>query len=204
MINKGGWRVGGPRGGYFAPYENPNLQSGPNGESLPLRLGRETAEFIEANRDKPFLAYLSFYSVHSPIQTTRALWQKYRDKAAAAGLVEERFIFDRRLAVRQVQDCPIYAGMIEAMDEAIGIVLRKLDEHGLTDNTIICFTSDNGGVSTGDGGLGQLGAVSLLLVPSCTQPSTMLPMESGGSFSINLRPIPVALSLVALPTKSLY
>ncbi len=150
MINKGGWRVGGPRGGYFAPYENPNLQSGPNGESLPLRLGRETAEFIEANRDKPFLAYLSFYSVHSPIQTTRALWQKYRDKAAAAGLVEERFIFDRRLAVRQVQDCPIYAGMIEAMDEAIGIVLRKLDEHGLTDNTIICFTSDNGGVSSGD------------------------------------------------------
>jgi arylsulfatase A-like enzyme len=68
----------------------------------------------------------------------------------AAGLARERFIFDRRLSVRQVQDCPIYAGMIESMDTAVGIVLRKLEEHGLMDNTIICFTSDNGGVSSGD------------------------------------------------------
>ena len=150
MINMGGWRVGGPRGGYFAPYDNPNLPSGPDGESLPLRLGKETADFIEAYRATPFVAYLSFYSVHSPIQTTQTLWKKYRDKAAAAGLDEERFVFDRRLAVRQVQDCPIYAGMIEAMDQAIGIVLRKLEQHDLMDNTIICFTSDNGGVSSGD------------------------------------------------------
>jgi arylsulfatase A-like enzyme len=151
MINKGGWRVGGPgQGGYFSPYMNPNLEDGPPGESLPIRLGMETAAFIEANKDKPFLAYLSFYSVHGPIQTTSELWKKYRDKAVADGLVNERFIFDRRLAVRQVQDCPIYAGMIESMDDAVGIVLQKLEEHGLMENTIICFTSDNGGVSSGD------------------------------------------------------
>ncbi len=150
MINKGGWDVGSPNGGYFAPYVNPSLDQGPAGESLPLRLGQETASFIEANQDKPFLAYLSFYSVHGPIQTTQPLWKKYRDKAVAAGLAKERFLFDRRLAVRQVQDCPIYGGMIEAMDDAVGIVLKKLDELGLTDNTIICFTSDNGGVSSGD------------------------------------------------------
>ena len=52
--------------------------------------------------------------------------------------------------MRQVQDCPIYAGMIELMDDAIGTVLAKLDEHGLDQNTIVCFTSDNGGVSSGD------------------------------------------------------
>jgi arylsulfatase A-like enzyme len=150
MINKGGWDKGSPIGGYFAPYINPNLEQGPNGESLPIRLGRENAAFIEDNKDKPFLAYLSFYSVHAPIQTTLSLWKKYRDKAVAAGLAKERFIFDRRLSVRQVQDCPIYAGMIESMDTAVGIVLRKLEEHGLIDNTIICFTSDNGGVSSGD------------------------------------------------------
>lgn len=150
MINKGGWRVGSPSGGYFSPYKNPNLKDGPNGESLPIRLGRETAAFIEANKDKPFLAYLSFYSVHGPIQTTSALWKKYRDKAVAAGLADKRFIFDRRLAVRQVQDCPIYGGMIEAMDDAVGIVLRELEKQGLMDNTIVCFTSDNGGVSSGD------------------------------------------------------
>ena len=149
-VNKGGWDVGSPRGGFFAPWQNPNLESGPAGESLTLRLGRETANFIEANKDKPFLAYLSFYTVHGPIQTTPKLWRKYRDKAVSAGLSGERFLFDRRLNVRQVQDCPIYGGMVETMDDAVGIVLRKLDELGLSDNTIVCFTSDNGGVSSGD------------------------------------------------------
>ena len=149
-INKGGWDVGSPRGGFFAPWQNPNLESGPAGESLTLRLGRETANFIETNKDKPFLAYLSFYTVQGPIQTTPKLWEKYRDKAVSAGLAGERFLFDRRLNVRQVQDCPIYGGMVETMDDAVGIVLRKLDELGLSDNTIVCFTSDNGGVSSGD------------------------------------------------------
>ncbi|MCH2211006.1 MAG: sulfatase [Fuerstiella sp.] len=149
-INSGGWDVGSPRGGYFSPWQNPNLHSGTAGESLTLRLGRETANFIESSRDEPFFAYLSFYSVHSPIQTTPRLWKKYRRKAVAAGLARERFVFDRRLSVRQVQDCPVYAGMIETMDNAVGMVLRKLDELGLTEHTIVCFTSDNGGVSSGD------------------------------------------------------
>ncbi|MEG3603706.1 MAG: sulfatase-like hydrolase/transferase, partial [Verrucomicrobiota bacterium] len=148
-INRGGWDVGSPRGGFFSPWQNPNLESGPAGESLTLRLGQETADFIEAHKDQPFLAYLSFYTVHGPIQTTRTLWKKYRDKAEQSGLADERFLFDRRLNVRQVQDCPIYAGMIELMDDAIGTVLAKLDEHGLDQNTIVCFTSDNGGVSSG-------------------------------------------------------
>jgi arylsulfatase A-like enzyme len=149
-INKGGWEAGGPWGGYFAPWQNPKLESGPDGESLPLRLGRETAEFIEASKDEPFLAYLSFYSVHGPIQTSRDHWEKYRLKAVAQGKADSRFIFDRKLPVRQVQDCPIYAGMIEAMDDAVGLVLAALDEHDLAENTIVCFTSDNGGVSAGD------------------------------------------------------
>ena len=149
-LNKGGWDVGSPRGGFFSPWQNPNLESGPAGESLTQRLGQETADFIEANKNQPFLAYLSFYTVHGPIQTTEELWKKYRDKAEKRGLAGERFLFDRRLNVRQVQDCPIYAGMIEQLDQAIGMVLDKLDEHGLNDQTIICFTSDNGGVSSGD------------------------------------------------------
>ena len=149
-INKGGWRAGSPMGGYFSPWENPKLDPGPAGENLPVRLGRETAEFIAQHKDEPFLAYLSFYSVHAPIQTSRERWEKYRQKALAQGIPENRFIFDRRLPVRQVQDCPIYAGMIEAMDDAVGLVLDALDEHGLAENTIVIFTSDNGGVSSGD------------------------------------------------------
>ena len=149
-INKGGWDAGSPHGGYFSPWQNPNLEPGPPGEALPMRLARETARFMEDHQDEPFLAYLSFYEVHAPIQTTRKLWKKYRDKAAAMGLAKERFIFDRRLCVRQVQDCPIYAGMIEAMDRAVGLVLDKLDQLGLAERTIVCFTSDHGGVSSGD------------------------------------------------------
>jgi arylsulfatase A-like enzyme len=150
-INKGGWRVGSPPGGYFSPYKNPKLADGPKGESLPIRLGNETAQFIESNRDKPFVAYLSFYSVHGPIQTSQDRWEKFRDKATSQGPApEKRFTMDRNLPVRQIQDCPIYGGMIEAMDDAVGIVLDTLDRLGLADNTIVCFTSDNGGVSSGD------------------------------------------------------
>ncbi len=152
MINKGGWDSGGPKGGYFSPYENPNLPDGPEGESLTLRLARETAAFIESNRDGPFLAYLSFYAVHGPIQTTEALCAKYRVKAAGRGLAGDhaRFAFDRRLPVRQVQDNPVYAGMVETLDTAVGIVIDALERTGLDTRTVVIFTSDNGGVSSGD------------------------------------------------------
>ncbi|MGE9268216.1 MAG: sulfatase [Verrucomicrobiales bacterium] len=152
QINKGGYHSGSPRGGYFSPYNNPELEDGPTGESLPLRLARETTDFIAESQksEAPFFAYLSFYSVHGPIQTSRELWTKYQQKAAQNPHAGPRFLIDRTLPVRQVQDCPIYAGMMEAMDDAVGQVLAKLDELGIADNTIIVFTSDNGGVSSGD------------------------------------------------------
>ncbi len=135
---------------YFSPWPNANIEPGPAGECLAHRLAQETAHFITRHKDEPFLAYLSFHHVHSPIQTTRDRWEKFRKKAVAQGAPHKRFIFDRNLPVRQVQDCPIYAGMIEAMDDAVGLVLDTLDELGLADNTLVCFTSDNGGVSSGD------------------------------------------------------
>ena len=150
QINKGGHRKGSPPGGFFAPYNNPKLEDGPAGESLPIRLAEETATFIRANKAQPFLAFLSFYSVHAPIQTTPALWRKYRDKAQQEPHQGERFLLDRTKLVRQVQDCPIYAGMMEAMDDAVGIVLKQLDDLELAENTVVIFTSDNGGVSSGD------------------------------------------------------
>lgn len=149
-INKGGWDAGSPMGGYFSPWQNPNLPSGPRGESLTQRLADETITFLEHNKDRPFLAYLAFYAVHGPIQTTKPLWSKYRAKASKLPAPAERFQIDRTLPVRQVQDNPIYAGLIEDMDTAVGRVLTRLRELGLADNTIVCFTSDNGGVSSGD------------------------------------------------------
>lgn len=150
-VNKGGYHSGSPRGGYFSPFNNPKLSDGPAGESLPIRLATETSNFISQQESKkPFFAFLSFYSVHGPIQTSPDLWNKYRQKATAANLATERFKNDRTLPVRQVQDCPIYGGMMESMDDAVGLVMNKLKELGLEKNTIVIFTSDNGGVSSGD------------------------------------------------------
>lgn len=151
-INKGGWDAGSPKGGYFSPYNNPKLQDGPEGESLTIRLAEETAAFIDQQRSgKPFFAFLSFYAVHAPIQTTEELWKKYRDKALTQGGDGARFVFDRRYAVRQRQDHPVFAGLVETMDTAVGIVLKALERTGLDENTIVVFTSDNGGLSSGDG-----------------------------------------------------
>ncbi len=150
-INIGGHHRGSPPGGFFSPYENPKMSDGPPGESLTLRLADETAAFIRSQeRGQPFFAMLSFYTVHSPVQTTRELWQKYRDKAAQLEPAESRFAVDRTLPVRQVQDHPIYAGMIETLDQAVGRVLEAIEAQGIADRTIVVFTSDNGGVASGD------------------------------------------------------
>lgn len=153
-INVGGWDAGGPRGGYFSPYRNPNLSDGDDGENLSLRLAEETVGFIRGHHPdstgQPFFAYLSFYAVHGPIQTTRVKWKKYRDKAETLGIEESGFEMGVYLPIRQVQDNPVYAGLVEQMDDAIGLVLNVLDDLGLEENTIVVFTSDNGGVAAGD------------------------------------------------------
>ncbi len=150
-INVGGHHRGSPPGGFFSPYKNPKMNDGPTGESLPIRLGEEAASFIEQHQDEPFFCFLSFYSVHAPLQTTHQLWDKYRQKAIRNPKPDSRFIIDRTTPVRQVQDHPVYGGMVEAMDTGIGKVLTTLDRLNLTENTIVVFTSDNGGVSAGDG-----------------------------------------------------
>ncbi|WP_282136771.1 sulfatase [Seonamhaeicola maritimus] len=149
-INIGGWDGGSPRGGFFSPYNNPNLEDGDDGENLSMRLAQETVKFMEANKDDKFLAYLSFYAVHGPIQTTKEKWAKYRDKAEKNGIEESSFKMKKFLPMRETQDNPVYAGLIETMDDAVGVVLKGLKDLGLDQNTIVVFTSDNGGVSAGD------------------------------------------------------
>ena len=115
-----------------------------------MKLAKETSSFISANKNKPFLAYLSFYAVHSPIQTTQKRWDKYRKKIENQGISEEGFKMERRLPIRIKQDNPVYAGLIEQTDEAVGQVLNTLEKLNLDDNTIVVFVSDNGGVAAGD------------------------------------------------------
>ena len=155
-VNIGGYHYGTPPGGYHSPYKNPKLSDDEPGTELPIRLGRETANFIseKAKGDAPFFAMLSFYSVHGPIQCSEERWKKYQAKAESMGLTKRsdpRFLMDRGKEVRQVQDHPVYAGMMAALDDAIGLVLDAIEDAGVRDNTVIIFTSDNGGVSSGDG-----------------------------------------------------
>ena len=155
-VNQGGITRGGPYGGkrYFSPYANPRLKDGPPGEHLPARLAKETVNFIEANREKPFLAYLSFYSVHTPLIARADLRQKYvaKRKALDASLVAGEFSKrEHNRRVRTLQAHAVYAGMVEAMDSAVGTVLAGLKRLGLTENTVVFFMSDNGGLSTSEG-----------------------------------------------------
>jgi arylsulfatase A-like enzyme len=151
-INMGGHKGGGPYGGkkYFSPYDNPNLTDGPDGEHLPDRLARETAKFIAENKDRPFLAYHSFYSVHTPLMGRPDLVAKYEAKRKAMGL-EDKFSPEPPRENRTTQSHTVYAAMIEAMDAAVGTVLTALEENGVADNTLVIFTSDNGGLSTSEG-----------------------------------------------------
>jgi len=125
--NVGGGRWGHPKS-YFAPYIYPELDA-PKGEYLTDRLGQEVITFIEANKERPFFVYLPYYTVHTPIQGKEELMQKYAKKTASKG-----------------HHNPSYAAMIESMDTNVGRILDKLKEEGLDENTIVVFTSDNGGV----------------------------------------------------------
>ncbi|SNS13709.1 Arylsulfatase A [Belliella buryatensis] len=151
-INIGGNSKGAPSTGnkYFSPYDNPKMDNGPEGEYLPLRLAEETASFIDENKGDPFFAYLSFYSVHTPLMTTEELELKYLRKRAKMNLTDQ---FEPEYANmnRTTQAHAIYGGMVEAMDSAVGIVIESLERNNLLDNTIVVFFSDNGGLSTAEG-----------------------------------------------------
>jgi arylsulfatase A-like enzyme len=151
-LNLGGIDRGGPYGGgkYFSPYGNPRLSDGQPGEHLDERLAAELAAFLAAKKDQPVFAFVPFYSVHTPLMTREALKAKYEAKRAHLGL-KESWGREGPREVREVQEHAVYAGMIESMDNAVGMVLAKLDELGLADDTIVIFTSDNGGLSTSEG-----------------------------------------------------
>ena len=98
---------------------------------MPDRLARDTAAFIKENKDKPFLAYLSFYSVHTPLMGRPDLVEKYKERAAAIEGKEfgreEQIFGDKPRKVRMLQKHAVYAAMVDAMDQAVGKVLQQID-----------------------------------------------------------------------------
>jgi len=151
-VNIGGTARGGPygRGKYFHPFDLPNIDSKP-GDHLTDRTAEEAVKLIKAADGEPFMMYLSFYDVHTPLMAKPELEEKYETKAKKVEHDGARFKPEPPRQARQVQDHAVYGGMVEVMDDAVGTVLAALDELGIADNTIIIFTSDNGGLSTSEG-----------------------------------------------------
>ncbi|MEO6739315.1 MAG: sulfatase [Chthoniobacteraceae bacterium] len=119
---------------YLSPYNNPNLTDGPPGESLTHRLTEEAVKFIETKSDKPFFLYLAHYAVHTPLGGLPGVVAKYEEKAK----------------ITTPQGKAKYAAMIEGVDDSVGRIRARLAELKLIDNTLIIFTSDNGGLLLGD------------------------------------------------------
>ena len=148
-VNVGGWTVGSPRGGYYAPWINPKLPSGPKGEYLTDRLTNEAIDLIKRRDAKrPFLLQLCYYTVHTPIQACRRHLPHFQEKAAKLPANPTPFKQEGRGKTRTRQDNPAIASMIHAMDENVGRLIAALKTQGVHRNTVVFFTSDNGGLST--------------------------------------------------------
>lgn len=147
-INIGGHDKGSPPGGYYSPYKNPKLSDGPEGEYLTDRLTDESIKFISENKDDPFLLYLAFYTVHTPIQASKKHIEKYEKKRESLNIDEVPHKKEGDGWTKMVQENAAFASMVASMDENVGRVLESLKKNGLDKNTWIVFTSDNGGLST--------------------------------------------------------
>jgi arylsulfatase A-like enzyme len=114
--------------GFDVSVSRGDLDSDPDDPKRIYGLTDAAIRFIESNKDRPFFLYLSHHAVHTPVEATDELIDKYQDNPPWDG-----------------HDNPEYAAMTEHTDDGVGRVLDKLDELKLTDNTVVLFYSDNGG-----------------------------------------------------------
>ena len=139
-FNMGGWKKGSPNrkkgkyNGYFPPFGNPRIEDKEDDQYLTERLADEAVRYIQTNNPqktgKPFFLNFWFYNVHTPLMAKEEKVKKYKSLTDTTKLHQN----------------PVYAGMVEHMDDAVGSLIEALKEEGLYDNTIIVFTSDNGGL----------------------------------------------------------
>lgn len=128
-FNFAGTHGGSPPRGYYPPHPNaPGLKDAPADEYLTDRLTEEAISFIDRNRERPWFLYLTHFAVHTPLQGKPDLVAKYDAKEKGA-----------------LHSHAVMAAMIESVDSGVGRIVNKLEESGLKENTVIFFSSDNGG-----------------------------------------------------------
>jgi arylsulfatase A-like enzyme len=124
-------------GSYFHPYHfNPDIARRlPGREFLTDRQNLEAVEFIERHRSHPFFLYLSHYAVHTRLVGKPELVEKYSQKPGAG-------------KGKKAQRNNVHlAAQLDSIDEGVGMIMEKLEQLWLAENTIVIFTSDNGGES---------------------------------------------------------
>ncbi len=161
-VNLGGWQRGSPTS-YFAPWQIPNLPEQPDGTYLDDYLTDEAIRLMrQRDPDKPFFLNLWYYLVHTPLQAKAELIDKYKRKAQRHGLDTIDPFVDcglhpalhmqsQHIMRRIIQSDPVYAAMVEILDTNIGRLMRALEQAGIADDTVVMFTSDNGGLATTEG-----------------------------------------------------
>lgn len=138
-VNIGGTHWGAPTT-FFHPFSGagrfgpefryvPGLGLGQAGDYLTDRLTDEAIKLIDQAGDRPFFLNLWYHNPHTPIEGKPGLVQKFQSKVKAG----------------MAQQNPDYAAMVYSLDENVGRLLRRLEEKGLAQNTLIVFVSDNGG-----------------------------------------------------------
>ncbi len=140
--NIGGYQQGHPDN-YFDPhYNNPRLEPREEGEYLTDREADEAASFINraVDNNKPFFLYMAHYAVHTPVQAKDELTEHYRQKEKPD---------DRTFYLE-------YAAMVHSVDQALGKIMKTLEDNQVEEDTIIFFTSDNGGLKLPMGADGEM------------------------------------------------
>lgn len=129
--------LGAQQGSMFPPWDIETIQPRQHDEYLTDRLTHEAVGFIERHSDGPFFLLLSHYAVHVPLGAKKLLVDKYRHRLSGPEFQGIR---------GDIEKLAVYAAMLEGVDRSTGEIMAKLAELGLTESTLIIFTSDNGAV----------------------------------------------------------
>ena len=149
--------------GYFPPFNNQGgIDFQRNGETITddgyetFLLGAEASRVVrERDPSKPLFMYVPFIAPHTPLEAPDDLIEKYADMEDDRRPARSQQTDDSRRIARltlQPSARPVYAAVVDAMDQAIGQVLDTLDAEGIADDTIVLFFSDNGGAAYATGG----------------------------------------------------
>jgi arylsulfatase A-like enzyme len=157
------WPGPGPAGSYVAPWAPSFPQKGKPGEHIEDTTAEAAAKFIREHKDEPFFVNYWQFSVHAPYDAKDELVAKYR------GLADPN----------NPQRNPVYAAMVESLDDAVGRVLTALEESGVLEKTVIVFFSDNGGVSWGGKGQAAEHKSARFQADMTSPPTSNLPLRNG-------------------------